>query len=271
MQLRAAALAAGLWLVPALSWANPVNMERIASDDDTSGWSATADLRGGVKQGNVVKREANVGGGVQYRTFHPTLDTRRPPFLRNRWLLTTNLSLVSFGGDRVTDNGFMHTRYTRMFIPRLGAEVYLQAQYNRFTNLRSRLLTGGGARFVLVHRNPFGLWGGSGYMGEYEVNAIDVVDDSHPQETFNHRWASYLALRLDVVEDALELANTTYVQPRFDDFTDIRVLTSTQLEGAVTPTFSMGIDFDVAYDSRPPRTVKNTDLSFSGFVRFRFG
>jgi len=262
-------------------------MERIASDKYTPGWSANADFKGGLKEGNVVKREVSFGGGVQYRTFHPRKDLTRPGFIRDRWLLSSTLALVTFNDKPITDNGFMHVRYTRMMLPRLGAEVFVQSQYNAFTNLRARMLTGGGARVVAVHRNRVGLWGGTGYMVEYEVNAIegctdadpdDMVDDCqsfvpdpHPRETFNHRWTSYMSFRLDVLEDQLKLGASTYVQPRFDDFGDIRLQMGVQLEGKVAPIFSLGADLEVRYDSRPPRTVKNTDTVLSGFMRFRFG
>ena len=269
MQLRVAAIVLGLGFWPTVALASPVNMERIATDDK-KGWSATADLSGGVKQGNVDKREVNFGGGVQYRTFHPVEDTRRPPFMKDRWLLSSNLSLVTFNGAPISDNGFMHVRYTRMVVPRAGPEVFIQSQYNAFTNLRARMLTGAGGRFVAVHRNEFGLWGGSGYMLEYELNTI-ASPDPHPRETFNHRWTSYVSMQIDVLEDQLKLGSTTYVQPRFDDFRDIRILTGFQLEGSIVPMFSLGMDLQVAYDSRPPRTVKNTDISFTGFARFRFG
>ncbi len=271
MHARVAAIALALGLVPSMAWASPVNMERIASTADQRGWSANADLSGGVKEGNVVKREVKFAGGVQFRTFHPYSDTKRPPFLRDRWLLASNLALVTFGGREITDNGFMHVRYTRMLVPPVGAEVFVQSQYNAFTNLRARMLTGSGLRLVGIHRNLFGLWGGSGYMVEYEVNSIESATDPHPNETVNHRWTSYLSMQLDVLDGKLAFGNTTFVQPRFDDFGDIRINTGVQFEGRVTTIFSLGTDLEVRYDSRPPQTVKNTDINFSGFMRFRFG
>lgn len=283
MQVRQLPVAVLLGLWPTVAWANPVNMERIATTSDAPGWSASLDLSGGLKEGNVVKREVKFGGGVQHRTFHPHVDTTRPAFFRERWMLSSNLALVKFSGRDVTDNGFMHVRYTRMILPRVGPEVFVQSQYNAFTNLRSRLLSGGGARFDVVHRNLFGLWGGTGYMGEYEVNAIEgctpsddddcsaFIPDSHPSSTFNHRWTSYVSMRLDVLDEQLLLSSTTYVQPRFDDVSDVRINTGFQLEAKVGSVFSLGSDFEVRYDSRPPRTVKGTDISLRGFLRFRFG
>lgn len=270
MKLRFVALSMALGLCPTLVWASPVNMERIASKPDTPGWSASLDFKGGLREGNIKRRDVSFGGGVQHRTFHPDLDTTRPAFFRDRWLLSSNITLARLNDKDITDNGFMHARYTRMVLPRLGPEVFIQAQYNAFTNLRARMLTGGGARFDLVHRNLVGIWGGTGYMVEYEINAVEA-GDPHPSETVNHRWTSYLSTRFNVIDDQLLFGTTTYVQPRFDDFTDLRVQVGAQLEARVGPVFSLGADFEVRHDSRPPRGIAQTDITLSSYLRFRFG
>jgi hypothetical protein len=87
----------------------------------------------------------------------------------------------------------------------------------------------------------------------------------------NHRWTSYVVARLTFADGAVIVQNTTYVQPRFDDFTDIRVLQNFQLEGRVTDVFSMGIDFDINYDSRAPATVKSADYLLGTFLKVGFG
>ncbi len=270
MKLRVIAVALSSCLVPRLASANPVNMERIATAQNVRGWSASLDARGSLREGNVVRRDLGFGGGVQYRTFHPRVDTTRPAFFRNRWLLSSNLALSTVRGDSITDNGFMHTRYTRMFIPRVGGEVFVQAQYNAFTNLRSRMLSGGGARFDIVHRNLVRVWGGTGYMAEFETNTVQL-DEPHPAQTFDHRWTSYLSLQFDALDEQLGFGNSLYVQPRFDDFTDLRIQLGTQLEARVGSVFALGADLEVFYDSRPPRVVRDTDIALTSYFRFRFG
>jgi putative salt-induced outer membrane protein YdiY len=157
-----------------------------------------------------------------------------------------------------------------MVVRRAGPEVFVQAQYNAFTNLRSRMLTGAGGRFDFIHRNLLGVWGGTGYMIEYEVNAVEP-SDPHPSETFNHRWTSYLSTRFNLIGDQLQFGSTTYVQPRFDDYSDIRLQMGAQLEAKVGPVFALGADFEVRYDSRPPRGIADTDITLSSYLRFRFG
>jgi hypothetical protein len=44
-----------------------------------------------------------------------------------------------------------------------------------------------------------------------------------------------------------------------------------QLEGRVTDVFSMGIDFDINYDSRAPATVKSADYLPGTFLKVGFG
>ncbi|MEM6291304.1 MAG: DUF481 domain-containing protein [Myxococcota bacterium] len=255
--------------LPASAMASPVNTERMASAVDTEGWSATLDAKGGYRDGNVDKINASFSGGLQYETFHPSAEGA-PNFLRDRWLLATNVVFVNFNGNDVTDSGFMHTRYTRMVRPRIGAETFLQAQYNAFTRLRSRMLYGLGARVDAVHRPAFRLWGGSGYMLEYEINAT-ADGDPHPAETFNHRWTSYVTAEGSLVDGQLRLRNTAYVQPRLDDFGDLRLLDSAQIEAAVGKVFALGIDFELQFDSRPPAGIARRDVQLGSYLRLRFG
>ncbi len=270
MKLRAVALALSLWLIPDAATANPVNMERIATSADVKGWSASLDFRGSLREGNVVRRDLGFGGAVQYRTFFPLRDTTAPAYFRNRWLLSSNLAFSTVSGDEITHNGFMHTRYTRMFIPRVGGEVFVQAQYNAFTNLRSRMLSGAGGRVEIVHRNMVRMWGGTGYMAEFETNTVEL-GEPHPAQTLNHRWTSYLSFQFDGLDGQLGFGNTVYVQPRLDDFTDLRIQLGTQLEARVGSVFALGADFDLFYDSRPPRGVRDTDIALTSYFRFRFG
>lgn len=272
MTARCALVSSLLFITPALAWANPVNTERLGATNDRKGWNASLDGSAAVRAGNVDRIDLGFGGGVQYRTFfaQPSKREDTPRYLHDRWLLSSNLALARVNGEDVVDSGFMHSRYTRMLIPRVGVEVYLQSQYNAFTRLRARMLSGTGARFEITHRRWLSMWGGTGYMAEYEVNET-VDNDPHPAETFNHRWANYFAMQSQLIEGQLLLRNTTYVQPRFDDFADVRVLNGSQIEAAVGKVFALGIDVELQYDSRPPREIEPLDLRLSSYIRFRFG
>lgn len=272
------AVALGAWVPSPATAGGPVNAERIRSNLDTPGWSGALGVSFGLSKGNVDRLDVSDTGSLQYQTVHPPGAGwgRRPPppgavpFFRHRFIVTASNNFARVAGNNIVNSGFAHARYTFMALPRFGPEAFAQVQFNEFRLLRARVLGGGGPRLVLVHREVFRMWGASGYMSEYELNAT-VPGDPHPSEIINHRWTSYLVARAMLAGGRVMLQNTIYVQPRFDAFRDVRVLEGAQLQGQVTSIFSMGIDFELQYDSRPPQTVKPTDLTISSFLKVGFG
>src|SRR5690606_20183156 len=139
---------------------------------------------------------------------------------------------------------------------------------NEFTRLSRRLLLGGGLRVDPVNRRRLQIWLGKGYMTEFERN--NVLDiDPHPAEVINHRWTSYGVPQARLWDAAVVARSTTYAQPRFDDFTDIRVLESFQLEARAVPVLALGLELEVQYDSRPPLAsgVAPLDVLLTSYVR----
>lgn len=274
--LAAVLLLVGWWAGPAL--ASPVNAERLRSDPGTDGWSGSLDVRAALARGNVERLDLGYGGGVQYLTHHPAgvgfgsrpTPVGAPPFFRDRWTLLVNGAFGQVADNTIVNRGFAHTRYTRMWIPRLGSDLFVQGQYDQITRLRSRVVGGVGLRVDAVHRRVIQIWAGTAYMPEYEVN--DTVEgDPHPERVVNHRWTSYGSIQLVLFpEGQLMVRNTAYVQPRFDAFDDVRVLENLQLEAAVTPVLALGADFLLQYDSDPPQEVVPLDMTLGSYLRLRF-
>lgn len=256
--------------------ANPVNSEKLLNDPQEGGFSGSVDANFSLSAGNVERLSLGVGGGMQYWTLHPEgvgYGTRpapegAPPFFRNRWVLIANGQFVRFSLHEVVNSGFAHTRYTRMWLPRLGLDVFAQAQYNELTRLTRRLLAGVGLRVDPVNRRRLQIWAGTGYMTEFERNNV-IPEDPHPAQVVNHRWTSYGVLQARLWDAAVVARSTTYAQPRIDDFGDIRVLESVQIEARAVPVLALGIEFEAQYDSRPPLVsgVLPLDLVLTSYVR----
>lgn len=102
----------------------------------------------------------------------------------------------------------------------------------------------------------------------FEYDRIDVqVGAPDAPETFEHRWTSYLTMRLAVLENQLLFQNTVYYQPRFDAFEDFRFLEELEVMSRVGEAFLLGVTLDVLYDSAPPTSVSNTDLRVVSALR----
>ncbi len=264
------------WMLPAVAWGNPVNAEKLLNDPQNGGFGGSFRTDFAASSGNVQRLSVGASGGLQYWTMYPEGSGYRgrpapegaPRFFKNRWVLLANAAFVRFRLAEVVSNGFTHMRYTRMWIPRLGSEVFTQAQYNEFTHLNLRLVAGTGLRVDPIRKRRVQVWAGTGYMVEYERNRVAAADP-HPAELVNHRWTSYGVLQLMLHDSAIVARATTYAQPLLTDFSDIRVLESIQLEARALPVVSLGIELDAQYDSRPPLVsgVLPLDLMVTSYVR----
>ncbi len=251
--------------------ASPVNAEVLRPDPLRPGWSGGLDGSFSIARGNISTLDVGGAGRVQYQTLHAPRPDRKTqlPFLAQRVFATTSGRFAENRGKPFVSQAFTHARWTAMWHPRIGTDVFAQHQLNEFLRLQWRAIAGVGARVVMVHRPVFMLWGGSGPMFEYErievaAGAADLAADSA------WRWTQYLTLRLAVFEGRLLMQNTLYVQPRFDRFGDLRVLEELEVLANVAPHFGLGATFDVLHDTAPPTAVERTDLRLLSTVRVSF-
>lgn len=265
-------------VLPGLALGSPINAEKLLDDPHGGGWSGSLQSSFALSRGNIDRLDFSAGGGIQYWTLHPAgagyRGGRAPvgalPFFKDRWVLVANGAFVRFSLREVVNYGFAHMRYTRMWLPRLGSDVFAQAQYNELMLLRNRSLAGLGMRVDPVNRRVLQIWAGSGYMAERERNDT-IPGDPHPARVVNHRWTSYGVVQLRLANAAIVARNTLYAQPRIDDFGDFRILESVQLEARATPVLAFGVEFEAQYDSRPPLTVQRTDLHVGSYLRVGVG
>lgn len=248
-----------------------VNVESISSKAHEPGWGFAARADFGYSTGNVNYLSTKTSVSVQHLEVFAELPVEEgaAPWLRERWLLFGNYSLKSFSDERVDNGGFGHLRWTRMWTPRVGTEVFSQLAYDEFRLLTWRLLGGGGVRIDIIHEASVGLWMGSGYMVEWERRNVPV-DGPDPVEMVNHRWTNYITLRWRLIKDVLTLANTVYIQPRWDDFSDIQVLDEASLETIITEHLSIAIGVYLRHDSDPPEGVESTDLNTQSSLIVRY-
>ena len=185
--------------------------------------------------------------------------------------LVTELDFEEANDRRTVNDFFAHLRWTEMRSPRFGFEGFLQAQTNQFQRLDRRLLAGGGVRFGLLRSADAEVFLGTGYMLEHErLDPLSGAGSTRPEETDHHRWTSYLNLKLELFEERLLISTTTYVQPRFDEFSDLRLLHETDLAIPLTEHLRLGFSISLSHDSEPPEGVKDTDVSLKNRFSYTF-
>ena len=242
-----------------------VNAEPLRPNPWKDGFGLGLDATLSLLAGNVDLFDVGGALRLQYLTLHPSVSSS-PPWAAQRVALTGNGRFAQKNDQPIVSQAYTHARWTAMWIPRLGSDVFVQLQYNRFQRLELRALVGLGLRLELVHTQAFLLWMGSAWM--LEKNKIDVQPGAPDRaETLDHRWTNYLSLRLAVLDGRLLMQNTVYAQPRFDAFGDVRVLEELEVLAKVTDSFALGLTFAVLYDSEPPSGVESTDLRLLNTVR----
>ena len=68
----------------------------------------------------------------------------------------------------------------------------------------------------------------------------------------------------------LSLISTTYYQPRLSEARDYRALEQAGLAVKITDKLSLKLSLDIAHDSRPPQSIRQTDTSYNTSLSYRF-
>lgn len=237
-----------------------VNAEALKANPWKSGLSLGADGSLFLSRGNVVYVEGAATLRAQYQTASDG-------WVKQRVFVVGNARYSETARGPFVNQTFAHARWTAMWHPRIGSDVFAQYQTNQFLRMQARAVGGPGVRVEAVRTQHFALWLGSTVMFEYD-RLSQLASSIEPLETFDVRWSNYLTLRLSLFEDRLLLQNTTYAQPRFDDFADARFLNETELMAKVIDALMLGVTVSVLHDTRPPEGVVPTDLRVFTTLRF---
>ena len=161
---------------------------------------------------------------------------------------------------------FEHLRYRVGIGGRWSGEFYGQHSYDKFQRLKFRVLSGAGLRFDVAEWAGGQVAIGTSYMPEFEELNAEVSSEGMQ---FFHRWSNYLSFGLGLGKE-FSFSSTTYIQPRFDAFSDYRLSNESGFKLTIGDVLVSPLSFALAYDSRPPATVENTDISIRSTLGLRF-
>ncbi len=223
---------------------------------------------------NMEGFRSTLGADVAVESGHTELfeigararfDFRRGPHYT---FATGELRYGTQNGDPYRDRVFGHLRYNYQLLPSLVAEAFTQLQRDRFARLQLRVLAGGGLRIRYFNREAVKLFQGTTPM--YESENLDQVPlDQHPASISTARWSNYVNLRVRLSEET-HFDATVYVQPRFDQWSDVRVLNQAALTVHLTDAVRLTTEFSLNYDSRPPSEVEPLDLTLQNGIEVSF-
>ena len=171
------------------------------------------------------------------------------------------------GGEPYLHRHFEHIRYRYSVSEWLTAETFLQHQFDEGKRLKFRGLAGLGIAMSWQPLDDFSAVLGSTYLFELEVEGVDEVTIDTMDKY--HRWSNYIQLGWDVTE-TIGLKSTTFVQPRFDDFGDMRILSENGLTVKANDVFGITLSFNASYDSAPFDNVEPLDTNLMTSLDFTF-
>ena len=160
-------------------------------------------------------------------------------------------------GERTLSRTLEHLRYRYRIHDHLFAEAFVQHEYNAFRRLQLRGLAGAGPRFLLVREKVFTAAVGVALMIEREELGHDDLPDAG-RVTTDARFSSYVVGQLQLMEN-LTVAQTLYVQPRADRFSDVRLLNETAITARANPRVGLTLGLLLFYDRAPPAGVPRLD------------
>ncbi|HIA99092.1 MAG TPA: DUF481 domain-containing protein [Gemmatimonadetes bacterium] len=231
-----------------------VDIEALRTEDPSMGYSGSIGSNVTVRTGNVDFIQL----GLNARLFHvDDLATT---------LVVANGGLGLLGRSRFASSGLLHYRKTYLYNRRISPEWFGQLNYDRSQRLDFRMVLGGGARTAFAR----GEWGefGMGASIVLEHEALNLPEDAvHPNNTNTVRWSSFLTLRVVPTEDFV-ITSTTYMQPAYNDFSDLRMLGKIRIATPVTDELALTVSFNMRYDSGPPDGTSALDTTLKTGIAY---
>lgn len=236
-------------LAPAVARAQIVNVQPLlAKSDELQGFSISVEGSADIRRGNVNLLALSANTSAQYRAG------------RHLFFAMVRGDFSEKDGEPFVNRDLEHLRYrVRLGGPQspFAWEAFAQHDRDAFRRLALRMLLGSGPRVRLNPWKDFSAAVGAAYMFEYEELAGGPEADAG-NEYVDHRLSTYLVLQAQVTR-LISLGETMYLQPRLDQWRDIRVLNEASLLTQATTNFSVKVALTSAYDSQPPIGVAPLD------------
>lgn len=246
----------GVCLLLSVPGLGQVNVEPLRAKIPDDGIGVAVDAAFNAKSGNTDAVGAE-GSGF--------FGARSEPHLG---FVATSGEYARFAGELGTQRAFVHARYAHTLRPWLWAEAFGQLEHDNFSRLTLRRLLGLGPRLRLLSSDTAMAFFATAYMLESEALNIPPLSDDE-RDTLSHRWSNTATLIL-TPDERVTVTTTLYFQPRFDEFSDYRLLGSCTTEFAITKLLTAGVAISLRYDSRPPSDVERTDFGVHNKLGLRF-
>jgi hypothetical protein len=239
-------LALGVALLAAPAAAQ-VNVETLRSSLAEEGVGGRAKVSVTTNSGNT--RGISLGGSLLFGVSSG----------RHLGYLSASGVYTRLGGSVDAANSFVHARYNYRLVERVWAEVFAQAEADRFRRLTLRQVSGIGPRVAVVQAESMALFVGALHLVEYnrlQAGEVPVRPD------WVHRLGSYASFVGTYEAAHATLTTTLYYQPRYADPDDWRMLWVSALEFSINELLTAGLSATLRHESPVADGLKKRDLTF---------
>lgn len=227
-----------------------LNIEELRQEKSDSGkLTGSTGIRLNDQRGNVNKTQ------VQWNTLNLIRNGKSSYIALASYRYGESLSRID------TREGDLHLRYTRTYSPLLQLEVFQQSEFNKFEDLNSRFLIGGGYRGSFVASDKQALSIGIGAFYEEE----EIEDGSDPKNPRGNTYLSYV-----YSSDIFAVSSTLYYQPNLEKMSDSRVSFNIGVESKISKLFRQQIQYTISRDALPPVGIKRTDAQFTAGLSLHY-
>lgn len=233
-----------------------VNVEGLRRVPEKDGFSGRLDMSLSGDTGNTETFSGSIGTRLQWKQG-PVTD-----------LFILNYDYGESGNVTDVNNGFAHLRHIVQVTGNRAYEAFTQIETDDFARLTFRGLLGAGVRYRVHEDDNDKTVVGLGAFHAWEtLEEQEGVSDGGTDQFW--RANVYLVLNYQL-NDRVSAISTTYYQPALEALSDARVLEEAGLKVKLADDLDLKISLEVVHDTRPPETVKKTDISYSSGIEYHF-
>lgn len=215
------------------------NIENERPNLPEQGWSGSVKVGLNGKTGNQEERSHEGVAKVIYRVNDEI------------FMVIADRDYGSTRGVKTTDKEFLHGRWVHVLNYQWAVESFAQWQTDEFDNLTSRVLAGGGGRYIVAQeRDVYSFALGLGAF--YETEKQNLV--SYQETNKLWRMNAYYTYKYQI-NDNVAFANTTYYQPGLSDFDDFRVLFDAGISVKLSTNLQLQVNYQLTHDSEPAQNL----------------
>jgi hypothetical protein len=221
-------------------------------DEAERGWAGGVESTIAIADGNTEYFEFELSGAVQHQSE------------RNRWRLLGRYQRRTASGVEIAESRMTHLRHNYRLLPWFSSLAFLQAQYEPFKRIETRLLAGAGARVDLFEGVMWHTAVGAAVMLENE-ELIDVAG----RTTTDVRCSFFVSMFRDVKE-GVDIDLVGFYQPRVDRPSDSRAVMVGSFRVDIVGDLYLVFRYNAEYDANPPAGVDNLDQNLRAGLGYDF-